>query len=140
VIGIREENHRCFKKQRHEDLLIILLCYRWMQMVKWPSAFSISTDFYIFSYQKKRKDVNKVEKEKDCRKRKITISLIDSIIMKKKLLYAGLLQNVLAESESTNAGGFFMRKLLYFIEIVISERKFFGTIIPPGLSAEWGLQ
>jgi len=60
--------------------------------------------------------------------------------MKKKLLYAGLLQNVLAESESTNAGGFFMRKLLYFIEIVISERKFFGTIIPPGLSAEWGLQ
>ena len=53
-------------------------------MVKWPSAFSISTDFYIFPYQKKRKDVNKVEKEKDCRKRKITISLIDSIIMKKK--------------------------------------------------------
>ena len=65
VFCIRGGNYRCFSKQRQEDLLVIRLQYRTMQMVKRPSAFSITTNFNGFRYQKKSKNI------KPSRKRKI---------------------------------------------------------------------
>ena len=110
MIYIQGRNHCCYKKRRFINLLI-LHRYRMMQVVKRPSAFLLSTYFNSIPY---RKRWNNTERS---RKRERTAKKVDHHFrddfekMSRKLIYAGLLQSVLTESENTNAGGFFVRKI-----------------------------
>ena len=99
---------------KSDDKQFFISDYYVSKHCRWPKGHlhfhyrQISTAYPIKKNGKKQKEV---AKEKEQRKRSITIFVMILKKMSRKLIYSGLLQSVLTESDNTNAGGFFVRKL-----------------------------